>query len=65
VIRACGATDVLPVDEPKSRAAMQDLYGWDHQLSSSEFEAFAERWRPFRTWAAVVVRALSGRLERP
>lgn len=63
VVRACGLADVLAVDEEKSRAAMRQLYGWDHDLSNEEFERFAERWRPFRTWATVLIRALSGRLD--
>lgn len=64
VIRACGLTDVLAPDEPKSRAAMRQVYGWDHDLDDDEFERFAERWRPFRTWATALIRALSGRLDQ-
>ena len=62
LIRACGATDLLPADEARSRAAICRLYGWERDLSDPEYEAFAERWRPWRTWVAVMVRALSGRL---
>lgn len=62
VIRACGAADVLPVEESKSRTLMRQLYGWERNLSDLEYAAFAERWRPFRTWAVVTIRALGGRL---
>jgi DNA-3-methyladenine glycosylase II len=62
LIRACGAADVLPVDEAKSRDSLRELYGWESNLSDAEFRSFAERWRPWRTWVAVMVRALSPRL---
>lgn len=61
-IRACGAADVLPMDEAKSRGATRELYGFDHDLTDAEYAALAERWRPFRTWAVVMMRALSPRL---
>jgi DNA-3-methyladenine glycosylase II len=54
---------VLPVEESKSRAIMRNLYGWDHDLDDSEFAIFADRWRPFRTWAVVLMRAVSPRLD--
>ena len=62
LIRACGATDLLPADEAKGREAIRRLYGWEQDLSDSDYEAFAERWRPWRTWVAVLARAMSGRL---
>jgi DNA-3-methyladenine glycosylase II len=64
LIRACGAADVLPVEESKSREVVRELYGWERNLTNSEYAAFAERWRPFRTWATVMMRALSPRLSR-
>jgi DNA-3-methyladenine glycosylase II len=63
LIRACGTTDVLPVEESKSRTLMRQLYGWERNLSNLEYAAFAERWRPFRTWAVVTIRALGPRLD--
>ena len=62
LVRSCGATDLLPLGEAKGRDAIRQLYGWDRHLSDAEYEAFAERWRPFRTWVAVLARAMSGRL---
>ena len=62
VVRACGFTDVLPVDEPRSRALVERLYGLDG-MSDEQYSALAEHWRPFRTWATVLIRAASGRLE--
>lgn len=62
LIRACGGTDVPSVEESKSRDALRELYGWERNLTDAEYLAFAERWRPWRTWVAVMVRALSSRL---
>lgn len=62
VLRACGHTDVLPLTEERSRAAVRELYGLEGELSDEDYAAFAERWRPFRTWAAVALRALGPRL---
>jgi DNA-3-methyladenine glycosylase II len=63
VIRACGNADVLSVQEPMSRAAAVELYGLDSKLSDADFAAFAERWRPFRTWVTVMLRAVGGRMQ--
>ncbi|WP_295013912.1 DNA-3-methyladenine glycosylase [uncultured Microbacterium sp.] len=62
VIRACGATDVLSTQEDHTRAAVQTLYGLDHAPDDTELTAIAEAWRPFRTWAAVSLRAVGSRL---
>ena len=59
VIRACGHADAPTLGEPRSRAAIQQAYGIDHELGDAEMLALAESWRPFRTWVAVMMRALS------
>ena len=59
VIRACGHADATTVGEPRSRAAVEQAYGIDHELSDDELLALAESWRPFRTWVSVMMRALS------
>jgi DNA-3-methyladenine glycosylase II len=61
VIRACGNADVLSLQEEISRSAAATLYGFDHDLSDAEYEMFAERWRPFRTWVSVMIRAVGSR----
>jgi DNA-3-methyladenine glycosylase II len=65
VIRACGLTDVLSTQEDHTRAAVQELYGLDHRPDDHELERIAEAWRPFRTWAAVALRAVGSRLRTP
>jgi len=62
VIRALGLADVLSTEEQHSRAAVQQLYGLDHEPDAAELAAIAEAWRPFRTWVTVMLRALSPRL---
>jgi DNA-3-methyladenine glycosylase II len=59
VIRACGHADAPTLGEPRSRAAIEQAYGIDHELGDDELLALAERWRPFRTWISVMMRALS------
>jgi DNA-3-methyladenine glycosylase II len=59
VIRACGHADAPTLSEPRSRAAIEQAYGIDHELGDEELLALAERWRPFRTWISVMMRALS------
>lgn len=62
VIRACGFADVLPTQEEHTRAAVRALYRLDHDPGEAELAEIAERWRPFRTWAAVSLRAVGSRL---
>jgi DNA-3-methyladenine glycosylase II len=59
VIRACGHADVPALGEPRSRTAIQQAYGFDHELSDDELLDLSEAWRPFRTWVSVMMRALS------
>lgn len=61
VVRALGHADVLALEEPRSREAVRECYGVDHELSDAEMTAIAETWRPFRTWVTVMLRALAGR----
>jgi DNA-3-methyladenine glycosylase II len=58
VIRACGHADA-PSLGGRSRAAVQQAYGIDHDLSDAELLALADTWRPFRTWVPVMMRALA------
>jgi DNA-3-methyladenine glycosylase II len=62
VIRGTGFTDVLPVGEPKALALAARLYQLAGPPSEAEFRELAEVWRPFRTWAVVLIRAAAGRI---
>jgi DNA-3-methyladenine glycosylase II len=61
VIRALGLTDVLSTQEDHTREMVREGYGLDHVPDDEELARIAEAWRPFRTWAAVTLRALSKR----
>jgi DNA-3-methyladenine glycosylase II len=63
VVRALGIADVLVTGESRSRDAVRQLYGFDHDPSIAELTALAERWRPFRTWASVMLRAVGARAD--
>lgn len=62
VIRATGHTDVLPENEPRALTLAGRLYGLDHDPDPAEMRAIAEKWRPFRTWATVLLRAAGPRV---
>jgi DNA-3-methyladenine glycosylase II len=62
VVRAVGFADVLAENEPKLLAAVGDLYGLGHAASAAKLRQIAESWRPFRTWATVLIRAGHHRL---
>jgi DNA-3-methyladenine glycosylase II len=62
VIRGTGFTDVLPVNEPRVLALAAQLYNLPEPPTEPEFHALAEPWRPFRTWATVLIRAAGSRL---
>ena len=53
VLRGANAPDALPRKERRLDAEITERYGSEHGLSE-----VSEAWRPFRTWAAVHLRAL-------
>jgi DNA-3-methyladenine glycosylase II len=62
VVRATGFADaMLAVAEPKLLGHAGRLYGRDRPLTLEELITLAERWRPFRTWAMVLVRLAGDR----
>jgi DNA-3-methyladenine glycosylase II len=62
VIRGTGFTDVLPLGEPKLRALVAQLYNLPAPASDETLGGLAEAWKPFRTWAAVLIRAAANRV---
>jgi DNA-3-methyladenine glycosylase II len=55
-VRATGTADVLSAAEPGLLALVERLYPGRDPME------LGERWRPYRTWAAVLIRAAAGRL---
>jgi DNA-3-methyladenine glycosylase II len=62
VIRGTGFTDVLPVSEPKALALTARLYDLAGPPAEAQFRELAEAWKPFRTWAVVLIRAAARRI---
>jgi DNA-3-methyladenine glycosylase II len=56
VLRGANAPDALPHHERRLDAEIAERYGADRRP-----DEVAEAWRPFRTWAAVHLRALRER----
>ena len=61
-IRAVGFTDVLAADEPMLLELVRLHYRVDAALTRERFAEIAEPWRPYRTWASVLIRAASSRI---
>lgn len=59
-VRALGHTDEVPTNEPKVIAETAHLLGRE-SLTPTEFVDVAQRWKPWRTWASVAIRAAAGR----
>jgi DNA-3-methyladenine glycosylase II len=62
VIRACGFADVLPTEERHLLGLVRQLYGLDREPTPSELERLADKWKPLRTWVAVLIRAAGPRV---
>lgn len=65
VVRAVGFTDALPLAEPRSLACAAHFYGLERTPDPAAFVALAEAWRPFRTWAVVLLRVAGDRAGVP
>ncbi len=55
LIRGCGAPDVFPTSERRLLASMREIYEVP-DASHAELAWIAQAWRPYRSWAAVLVR---------
>lgn len=63
VIRALGHADLLPLDEPRLATAVGTLYDLGRPATSADLERIGEAWRPYRTWASVLIRVAADRGE--
>jgi DNA-3-methyladenine glycosylase II len=57
LLRGAGEADHLPAAEPRLRRAVALAYGDEDEPTQAEVAKRAERWRPYRTWVAVLLRA--------
>jgi DNA-3-methyladenine glycosylase II len=56
VVRAAGVSDALATEEPIVRAYAGHFYGGGEPLNGEGLAGIAENWRPYRTWATVLLR---------
>lgn len=62
VLRAAGFADArLLVEEPQLLGHLGSFYGLDGPATLERYDAISEAWRPYRTWAAVLVRLAGDR----
>jgi DNA-3-methyladenine glycosylase II len=62
LLRATGVSDVLTFGEPRLASYVAHFYNTGPAPASpQELARLAENWRPFRTWAAVLIRAAGDR----
>jgi DNA-3-methyladenine glycosylase II len=56
LLRSTGATDILTLGEPRIPAYAGHFYGLGGPASAADLTRLSEQWRPFRTWACVLMR---------
>jgi DNA-3-methyladenine glycosylase II len=62
LLRGTGVTDVLTFQEPMLASYAARFYAAGPEpLTPEQIEAIAAKWRPFRTWAAVLIRVAGDR----
>jgi DNA-3-methyladenine glycosylase II len=61
LLRASGVSDALILDEPRLRSCLRHYYELPGEPDDAAVRRIAEPWRPFRTWAAVLIRASGDR----
>jgi DNA-3-methyladenine glycosylase II len=58
LLRGAGEPDHLPEHEPKLARAVAMAYGLEEPPKAGELRRLAERWRPYRTWVSLCLRAM-------
>jgi DNA-3-methyladenine glycosylase II len=61
LLRASGVSDALTLDEPRLRSYLRHYYELPDEPDDAELRRISDPWRPFRTWAAVLIRASGDR----
>ncbi|MEP7025613.1 MAG: hypothetical protein ABJB47_17800, partial [Actinomycetota bacterium] len=56
LLRASGVSDALTLDEPRLLAYLRHYYDLAEPPGRETAQRLAEPWRPFRTWAVVLIR---------
>ncbi|MFI5285697.1 MAG: DNA-3-methyladenine glycosylase family protein [Candidatus Dormibacteria bacterium] len=61
LLRSTGATDMLTLGEPRMPSYIRHFYGLAGPAAPAQISSLAEAWRPFRTWACVLIRVAGDR----
>lgn len=61
LVRATGLADLLPRDEPRILGCVGHYYGLGGPATAAQLREIAETWRPYRTWAVVLLRLAGDR----
>jgi len=51
----------VTLGEPRLPSYVRQFYRLDHPVTPDELSTLAEAWRPFRTWAGVLIRVAGDR----
>ncbi len=54
-IRGAATVDVISLDEPRVRRAVQHAYALKTEPNDEQMHILSEGWRPYRTWAMVLL----------
>jgi DNA-3-methyladenine glycosylase II len=66
LLRATGVADAMTFSEPRLPGYVAHFYGTGPEPASpAQIEQLAQAWRPYRTWAAVLIRVAGDRLALP
>jgi DNA-3-methyladenine glycosylase II len=66
LLRATGVTDAMTFTEPRLPGYVAHFYGTGPgPASPAEIERISQAWRPYRTWAAVLIRVAGDRIGLP
>ncbi len=58
LLRAAGVPDQLPTNEPRPAQAVARAYGLEKAPDAEQLRTVGEKWRPYRTWVALHLRAM-------
>lgn len=58
LLRGVGEPDHLPANEPRLGRAVAMAYGLDRPPTEQELGRISERWKPYRTWVSLHLRAM-------
>ncbi len=58
LLRGAGEPDRLPANEPRLARAVARAYGLEKVPDGEQMWRLGERWRPYRTWVALHLRAM-------